>query len=227
MQRVRRLASIAVTVSIGVLVLTGCRSEPGVAAYVGDHSYSQNDVDQVIDQIKDQVPPERRAELRSTVVRMIVLRDAAADYAEANSIFVPATDPTAFAQQQGLPPNTRFTELAAGYLTTLGAVQQSASSAAPTEADQREAHSHATLQGQPVTDEFETVRQFFDEKQIGKAVGIRNLLNTVIEQADVSLNPRYGELIYQVPVQIGQATSWLAVPLTEKDTVVSDVTARS
>ena len=224
MQRARRLTSVVSLAVVGVLAIGACgRSAPTVAAYVGDHSYSQSDVDQVIDQVKGQVPPDRQAELRRTVVRMMVLRDVATDYAKAHNLSVPTIDPVAFAQQSNLPPGVRFTEIAVGYSAAMEAVQQSVKSAVPTEADQREAHSHATVQGQPVTDAFEKVQQYFGEEQIGKAVGLRNLLNDAIGQADVSINPRYGDLIYQVPVQIGQATSWLTVPLTKDDRPVSDL----
>jgi hypothetical protein len=228
MQRARRLASVVSVVLVGVLALGACgRSAPDVAAYVGDTRYSQADVNQVVNEIKDQVKPEQLAAVRQTVVQMFVLREVATSYAKAHNISVPASDPAAFAQQSGLPPNVRFTELAAGTNAAVGAVRQPVQSVAPSEADQREAHSHSTSQGQPITDSFESVRQFFDEKALGKAVGVRNLLRDAVGQAHVSVNPRYGDLTYQVPVQIGQVASWLAVPLTGKEPAVSDVTVKS
>lgn len=214
MQRLRRLASVVCVAVVGLLALGACgRSAPDMAAYVGDHSYSLSYVDEIVDEVKDLAPPEALKEVRRDVIKLLVLHDAVSDYAESHGISVPAADPAAYAQRVGLPPDARFAELLASTNAVVGAVQRSVPPVAPTEADQREAHSHLTVQGNPVKDDFESVRQFFDEKQMGQAVGIRNLLNEIVERADISINPMYGEVTYQVPVQIGQADSWLTVPL--------------
>ncbi|HEX5597460.1 MAG TPA: hypothetical protein VFX61_15790 [Micromonosporaceae bacterium] len=214
MQRARRLVSVISVAVVGVLALGACgRSAPDVAAYVGDHSYSRSYVDEIVDEIKHLVPPEQVGEVERQVVTWLVLRHVAADHAETQGLSVPDVDPVALAEQRGLPPNSRVAELMAEFSVAVGAIEQLAKPAAPTEVDQREAHSHVTLQGQPVSDEFDSVQQFFNEEQMGRAVGLRNLLNELLEQAEVSINPVYGDLTFRVPVRIGQADSWLAVPL--------------
>jgi hypothetical protein len=50
---------------------------------------------------------------------------------------------------------------------------------------------------------------------MGQSVGQRNLLGQVIDRADIVVNPKYGQLTYEVPVTIGQVPSWLGVPLTD------------
>ncbi|MEV4757415.1 hypothetical protein AB0J86_20170 [Micromonospora sp. NPDC049559] len=225
MQRARRLASIAVIAALGAVALTGCRSNPSTAAYVAGHSYSQDYVDGIMDEVEPLARPEMLAGIRQDVVRMLVVRDVARGYAERHNISVPSVDANAFAQENNLPPNLQYTEVVAGYEGVLRAIQQSAASVAPSEADQREVFAHITVGGRPVSGSFEDVREFLNEQQIGRAVGLRNALREAIEQADVTVNPRYGDLVFQVPVSIQQqAQSWLGVPLGDDDGLVSEVT---
>jgi len=228
MQRVRRLVAVATVAALGVIGLGACaRSEPTVAAYVGDTTFSHQEVDRIVDEVSEEVPADQRGALRRNVVQMLVLREVATRYADEHNISVPAVDPIAFAQQQRLPVGTRFAELAAGYATAAGAVEEAAASAAPSEADQREVYSHLTVQGSPVAEPFEAIRSYLGEPQIGKAVGFRNLIRAAVEEADVVVNPRYGDVEFRVGVQVAPATSWLTVPLSGRDPAVSDVTGQS
>lgn len=57
MQRTRRLASIAVIAMVGVAALSGCRSEPGVAAYLGDREITEDQITEVVDDVKRKLAP--------------------------------------------------------------------------------------------------------------------------------------------------------------------------
>jgi hypothetical protein len=74
MQRVRRTAVLAVLALTGVGVLTGCRSEPGVAIYVAKARYSQQRVDDLA-QLLAQLPGQQTGDSRQSVVQWIVQRD--------------------------------------------------------------------------------------------------------------------------------------------------------
>ncbi|GAB3139623.1 hypothetical protein GCM10027290_09120 [Micromonospora sonneratiae] len=226
MQRARRLASVVVAVTVGVLALAGCRSEPGVAAYVGDRSFSHQDVDRVVDEISEQIRPEERGVLRRNVVQMLVVREVATRYAAEHDITVPTVDPVSFALSNRLPPNTHYAELAATFNAAVEAVDRTAPSVEPTEADQREVYSHLTVQGVPISDSFESARPHLGQQQIGKAVGLRNLLRDALDEADVTVNPQYGNPSFRIPVQVQPASSWLTVPLTDREPAVSDVTGQ-
>lgn len=221
--RARRLASVAVLAVLGVVALSGCRNDPAVAAYVGNHRYSQSEVDSVISEIKDKIPPGQTTAVRNQVVQMLVVRDVAGRFAREHNITVPPVDAVGYAQQRGLPSGTRYTDLAAGFESTLTAIQKAAPSVAPSEADQREAHSHLTVQGKAITDSFDTVKPYLGEDQLGKAVGFRNEMRDAVKQADVTVNPRYTNLGFQVPAQVGQAATWLGVSLGQRDGTVTDL----
>jgi hypothetical protein len=103
----------------------------------------------------------------------------------------------------------------------LNTVNAQAQPAAPSEADQREVYRNLLVDGEPLQDPFEEVQQFFTEEAIGTAVGARDLLARVIADEDVTINPKY-RLVHQVQVTIGQAQSWLGVPLSEPSPVVDE-----
>ncbi len=53
--RARRLIAVA-SVAVGLVALSGCRSEPGVAAYVGDHRITEDAVTEIIDDVRAKNP---------------------------------------------------------------------------------------------------------------------------------------------------------------------------
>jgi hypothetical protein len=213
----RRLLAVTVAGALAVTGLAGCRSAPGVAAYVGPTRFSEQWVDKIVDSVRAQIPEGREFAVRQQVVEMLVVRAAVTQYAAREGITIPPVDPAAFAKQNGLPPDTEYSELAASYSGALSALQDRVKSTAPSEADQREAYGNARVNGQPVTDKFEDVQQYFTEEQLGSAVGQRNLLNEILMRSDVVVNPRYGPMKAQVQAQIGQVPTWLGVPLGDTD----------
>jgi hypothetical protein len=53
MERVRRLATVALTAAVAVAGLAGCRSAPSVAAYVGQNQISEDRVSAVYEEARD------------------------------------------------------------------------------------------------------------------------------------------------------------------------------
>jgi hypothetical protein len=219
--RARRLAATAALAALALGGLAACRAEPDAAGYVGAKPIKLAEADRIVDEVRPQIRDGQEREVTNSVVRMLVLREAALRYAQRQGITVPPADAGAFAEQQGLPPGIRFTQLAAEYDNAMRAVQATAKAAPPSEDDQREAYRNASANG-PVAESFESVRQFFGPEQLGQAVGIRDLIVQVIAQSNVRLNPRF-DLDYQVPVTIGQVPTWLSVDLDEKSNPVRDL----
>lgn len=210
----RRLAAVAVGV-LALLPLTGCRVEPGAAAFVGDVRIADQRVDEIVSSVDDRVPAEQRGAFRQEVVSMLVLTEAGTRYAQAQKLQLPEAQPATVAERLQLPADGAYTQIFARYVSVMTALEGRAERAAPSEADQREALSHATINGQPVNDRFEDVRQYFTEQAMGAAVGSRNLLTELIRDADVEVSPRYAPVVHKVRVNIGNAESWLAVPIGE------------
>jgi hypothetical protein len=219
MLRARRVASIAVVAVLGLVALGGCRigPDPAVAAYVGSTEFTDAEVTGIVDEFFGTLEEQQRGGLdrnflKNQMMHFLVLNEVVADYAKAKDIKIPPADTAGVAQQQSLPAGIRLTEVVAEYSAALGALNNAAKPIAPTEADQREAYAHATVENQPVSQPFEQVQQFFDEEALGRSLGLRQLLNEALAGADVTVNPRY-DSTYRLPVQIQQARSWLAVEL--------------
>ena len=60
MQRARRVAVVAVLAVLGALALAGCRSQPGVAYYIGDAKVSESRIDQLARDAKAKVDDYNR-----------------------------------------------------------------------------------------------------------------------------------------------------------------------
>jgi hypothetical protein len=213
----RRLPSIAVVVVLGLLTLTGCRSDPSVAAYVGSTKITDAKVTQIVEQLFGGLPAEQResvdeGSLRDQVVQFLVLREVVGQYAAEENIDVPKVDVNAFATQQNLPPDTEFTTLAADYNAALGALAQKAKPVQPTADDQLEAYENLTIDNKPLQQPFDEVKQFFNTETLGQSLGMREMLTTAVQDANVAVNPRYNPT-YQLPVEIQNARSWFAVEL--------------
>ncbi|HZN71508.1 MAG TPA: hypothetical protein VFC00_07480 [Micromonosporaceae bacterium] len=211
----RRLAAAAagVLALLALPALAGCRVEPGAAAFVGDLRIPEQRVDEIVGSVGDRVPAEQRGGFRQEVVSMLVLIEAGTRYAQAQEVQLAQAQPATVAERLKLPVGAAYTQLVAHYRSVMTALEGRATPAAPSEADQREAFANATIDGQPVTNSFDQVRQFFNEETMGAAVGNRNLLAEVLRGADVAVSPRYAPVVHQVRVTIANAQSWLGVPL--------------
>ncbi|HLL66183.1 MAG TPA: hypothetical protein VK453_10610 [Micromonosporaceae bacterium] len=177
MQRARRTAVLAVLTLAGVLALTGCRSEPGVAIYIGDTRYSQERVDGLANQFTDVVgapPATSRQQVVSWIVASEVGKRMAAeekwqtppvDLAAASQQFEQVllrqagVDPAAVAQGQQVDPALTkevaekvqalrpLVELYAQSVTYGQLVQERATPAQPTEADYADLYERAKAAG--------------------------------------------------------------------------------
>ena len=242
----RRLIALALAVPLALAGLAACQASPGVAAHVGDTTITQDRVDQVVAEVRatlsqeyesqlaaieqagvgqeqrdllDQQLTDQIAALRNQVMTMLVLTEAGSQYAAAEGLSVAPTATSDAAEALGLPADHAYVEVYAGFLSVLNALGEVAEPGEPSEADQREVYEHLEFQGQPLDAPFEEVQPLLTADALARPVGVRDLLATVIEQADVRVQPGYG-LVHQVPVQVGGATSWLAVPISEPSQVI-------
>src|SRR5262245_45285808 len=87
MQRARRAALCALLALLGGFALAGCRTEPSVAAYVGDARYSLAEVDRIVATAESGKDAAVTAD-RQWVVRLIVTRDLARQLAAERGLTV-------------------------------------------------------------------------------------------------------------------------------------------
>jgi len=219
MPRVRRLALVAVLAVLGGLALAGCRSEPGVAAYVGGTRITDAQVDAMATQIRDHRPPGASKDFRAQVLTYMVQRELMAAALADRGIMPPPVsddDLEAVAKNNGLDPQVRFVRTAVEadlYLDKAAEAYLKGLSQppAPTEADQREAYSRLQATGQ--LPPFEDVRQFFTADVMGAAIARRTAVADSVKRHPVRLSPRYDGFAFTFPFVVGGVRTSLAVPI--------------
>src|SRR3954454_22347303 len=88
MHRLRRGALLAAVAVLGALALSGCRSQPGVAIYIGDTTYSQKRVEALVSELRT-LPNFKAGDARALVTKWIVQRDVAKQMLTARHIALP------------------------------------------------------------------------------------------------------------------------------------------
>ncbi|MEE6263349.1 hypothetical protein [Plantactinospora sonchi] len=216
MQRARRLASIAVIAVLGTTALSACRSEPNVAAYVGDRKITENEVTSVLNDAKSKVPPTStptveagapeagappestvKAPTRGEVVRVLVMEEVCRRLA-ADKGFQPAQAPPAdeWAGQQGLPVGSRYVQHAINLQSCISAAP-TGQPVAPSQQDLADLMARGQAAGvMPPEVDVEQVRQRYDGDTLRGGFALRQTLTTAVADYRVKLNPRYGQQEY-------------------------------
>jgi hypothetical protein len=196
MQRARRFASTAVVATLAVSGLAACRSEPGVAAYLGDRQITVDRVDAVYTDARvklDAALEKARAAQagqagaqpvpdtvalpisRQDVLITLVGQDLIKQYAQSKGVRPTAVDPASITQEMPLTPDAEFVVALAEYRGYVEALAQAAQPGDVTEAD--------------LTDVFERLRD-------AGALGQQGATATVQQWAG-SLNPQQRQVLAQ------------------------------
>lgn len=214
-----RLASVAMLGALLAGGLAACRADPSVAAYVDQEQVTVAEVDEVVDGLREIVPPEQLAAVRSNVLQLRVLTVAARDYAEAEQVTVPAADPAQHAAQIGLAADHPYVEVYAAYFAVMSTLREHLEPVAPDEADQREIYDNLRDAGAGDLPPFPEAQQVLTIESVGQPVAERDLYREILDAADITVNPRY-ELVYRIPVPLGGAgESWLSVQVGDQAVV--------
>nr|MDT0657938.1 hypothetical protein [Micromonospora sp. DSM 115978] len=239
MQRVRRLASIAVIAALGATALTGCRSEPGVAAYIGDTKIHEDRVTAIIDEVRearaaeaaaDQASPDQApapdqqqpggepaAPPRTEVVTMLVLNELCERLA-ADRGYQPQQQVTAdqVAERFGLPADSEWAQEQARSYTCFSSLP-APQPVAPTAEELADVIERGRAVGfVPPDVSDEAAASQLDGEQLRGALGQRDLLIEAFESYDVTVNPRYRPLQYSV-LSFQAGAPAVSVPIGEAD----------
>ncbi|MFE9688809.1 hypothetical protein [Micromonospora sp. NPDC005806] len=214
--RARRLTAAASVAALAVLSLAACaRSAPGVAAYVGDTSYSIDRVNAIraeaaqayagvvkaAEQQGQTVPAERRQlDLDGQdVVNVLVGLDLGKRIVAEKKLEVPDQISAAQIGQALNVPNTEYASLAAEWYNMFGALGQGLPKAELTDAD-RTAVYGALVKANvaPPGWSADEQRQAFADpsiaSQVSAVVGLSEALKAEVDRQDVRINPRYPSL---------------------------------
>jgi hypothetical protein len=227
MHRLRRGALLAAVAVAGTLALSGCRSQPSVAIYIGDTTYSQKRVEKLASELRA-IPDFKTGDARKLVAQWIVKRDVAKQMLTVRHIALPPVALQETAQQTGLPATGELVKLYAEYQAFNGAIQQRATPAEPSDADFADLFKRAQAAGIVEKGSSEAAfkqglgdqnTQLFETN-----LGIRNIYNDGIKRAHVAVNPRYGD---EVPLLSDNAGHALVVMSLNSKPRNSAVVSRS
>ena len=255
MQRVRRLAVVAVVASLAVAGLSACRSEPSVAAYVGDGRISEARVQQIWDEAYDAVNAQRAAAApaegaspsaagdaqaatmpitRRDVVRTLISADVLGRVARQGNVTLPADLRLGtFASLARVPADTEYVRLYAE-ATTLAALLQARAQNPPeaTDADLREVYDAAAaaqLTGNATFEQFKAQLAPETRQAVQSAVAVRNEVNEVTGPLRIRVNPRYQPMdvtVWPYPSDTGEVVRLMVAPLGANDAVAPVSSAR-
>ena len=243
MQRVRRLASVAVVAILAGAGLAGCRSAPDVAVYFGQSAaFGVADVERIYDDARTRLTAARDAAGQSAeqagasaaaagpvevpftgpdVVATLVGHDLATRLARAQNVTLPADLPLDRAGQSiGLPGDAEYVRLWTETRLLFDQLMEKAAAAQTTDADLRAVYQvfEDTGELQPGTT-FESFKAQVPPQAmqvLGRAVTVRNDVQRELDQLDVRVNPRYESAeisVYAEPGPNNQTLSLISVPL--------------
>jgi outer membrane murein-binding lipoprotein Lpp len=227
MQRGRRLALVAVLFLVGGLALAGCRSQPGVAAYVGSKQYSVKQVEKIVKAVnkvaddrqavldeatrqKRQAPdtaqvPSVRTDGRA-VAGLLVLDDVAARLVKEKGLRTTPIDPALVAGTFSLDVGSEYVRLWASFFANYAAIRDQAP-AVPLTDEQVHRYYDAGVAAKAFRAgvAFDLARQSLANDKGAMAIfAAQGALDDAARRFNVSLNPRYGPLSMPVLFTIDQ-----------------------
>ncbi|MEU0547409.1 hypothetical protein [Micromonospora sp. NPDC005979] len=223
--RARRLAAVA-TVALGLVALSGCRAEPGVAAYVGGQRITELQVADVIKDLRTKNPtpsaepsasgqpaaPQPTLPEAADVVRTMVLTKVC-ERLSAEKNYQPRGQATAdqAAQQLGLNPETGYAREVAKLLTCMSGLPTEPVEPTAQEMADVIAAGRASGKIQPQVTDEQAAGQLNGE-QLQGALATKHLLNDAAERYDVTVNPRYRPLEFPL-LSFTEDTAAVSIPL--------------
>lgn len=185
-RRRRRLVVALASGALAVIGLGACRSEPGVAAYLGDHKITEATVDSTIEKLRGEAekaggqvtPPSR-----NQVVTILVLNEVCDRIAADQQLPLPRTDPA----------TATYADKVRTVDACFSALKEQGGSATPTQEDLRDVFRRAeqaqALPPGATFEEFGPQIEAVDE--VRQALGARKSLADAIGQYDLTMSPRY------------------------------------
>jgi len=200
MQPVRRLAhrrgiAVVALAALAGLALTGCRSEPGVAAYVGDQTLTESQISDVIDQVNRAKTAEQRAPSRSDVVVTFVLAKTCEAVRAQKNFPLAEVSVDQVAAAEAIPADTQYARDRVAFRSCVGGIQPDSEGKA-TDAELRDVFDRAVAN--KLVDPnapFEAVKeQIAGDQRVAQGIAYLHPLRKMTADGDISVNPRYRPL---------------------------------
>ncbi len=188
----RRILAVAALGAVAAAGLTGCaRAEPNAAAYVADKTFTNQQVEKIVDGVKDKAESGKLGNVRQNVVTWLVLGDVSKRLAAEQHIPV-KVDYASGAQQLGLPADLPYTRLEIEAVSYISAVTQNAPQVQPTDAQLRAIYDKGRAAGViPASVTFEQAKPRLDGTELRGALGQQKVLTDALAKYHATVNPRY------------------------------------
>lgn len=221
----RRVLAAAAAAALVVTVLTGCRSDPRVAAYVDGKTITEAQVDSMVADAKkaadqnaqaaqgNSVHVPTRAEAVSVLTTQEIARQTLAD----KSLTKAQIDAGRVAQQFGVPAGSSYAGALTDVIASIIALANSVGNSQPSDADLRDVYDRAVAGGLAAPDTFDQIKpQLLQVNGLPQDISARNELARSAAHSTVSVNPRYTPLEFPVETlstQDGRSFVAVALPL--------------
>ena len=212
--RVRRLAAVVALALAAGPALTGCRSQPGVAVYLGDRRVSAAEVDGIVKAVNGEsdrrlaawvharatnpgsLPPPMVRTSGTEVVSLIVLAGLGRRVIGERGLDTRQVPVDTVAETFGLAPTDPYVALWVDYLTGLQSVA-AAEPARPLTDDEADRLYTAGAAG-PDADYDDAIHTFKSSVGLATLFEAQGRLGAAMGAAGVSVNPRYGPVVLPV-----------------------------
>ena len=224
----RRVLAAAAAAALVVTVLTGCRSDPRVAAYVNGKTITETQVDSMVDEAAKAardagqaadgngaagVHLPTRAEAVSVLATQEIARQTLAD----RSLTKAQIDAGQVAQQFGVPAGTSYANALTDVVASIIVLESEAGNAQPTDAELRDVYDRAVAGGLAAPGTFDQIKpQLLQVQGLPQDIAARNELAKGVAHGGVNVNPRYTPLEFPVETlstQDGRSFVAVALPL--------------
>ncbi|MEU8077601.1 hypothetical protein AB0B31_19365 [Catellatospora citrea] len=209
----RRLTAAA-GIAVALLALTACRSNPSVAAYVGDESFTEAKVDQLTEQaakVQQTAQPGDTAAIRTEVVQLLIYNALCKRIAAEKGIKLPAV-------AAGPSEYETIRQESQTCVQALPLDQMK-----PSDEDLRKVYDNGVEIG--VLDpkqSFDQIKpQLAGDPQVAGAIAVYRVLTDAAKSADVTVNPRYRPLDLPV-LSAGERGAVLSAPFGQYESGVSN-----
>ncbi|WP_166383259.1 hypothetical protein [Catellatospora methionotrophica] len=209
----RRLTAAA-GIAVALLALTACRSNPSVAAYVGDQSFTEDKVTTLTEQaakVQETAQPGDDAAIRTHVVQLLIYNTLCKRIAAEKGVKLPAAEARP-SEYETLSQETQ------ACVQALPLDQMK-----PSDEDLRKVYDNGVKAGvldgkQPFE---QTKAELAGNPQVAGAIAVYRVLTEAAKAADVTVNPRYRPLDLPV-LTAGERGPVLSAPFGIQDSAVSD-----
>jgi hypothetical protein len=196
--RIRVIAGIGAAAAL--LALTGCRSSPTVAAYVGDQTLTEARVTALIDGYMERariqaasngVDPSQVQEPNRTLVVNYLVRGQLCEAARQKLNFQ--------LEQPNVPPDSSELGVIVAQTQACERSLPAGEPVKPTEADAQQIFDIGVANGiYPPEAAGEVLPGLMNNAEVADALGRKKTLNDAVAGIDVTVNPRYG--VIQMPL---------------------------